>query len=217
MPDPDRTAEAVDDLLDPATSAVERADVTLAVSAARLRDRPAVRALGALSEVADQPPAYAVSGALAALGLLAGRPRLAEAGGRMLLSVTLAIAAKSAVKAVVARTRPWKAIDEGHYEVRALGPVEGPWNSFPSGHAADAVAMARALARAVPEAAGPAYGAAAVVAGVQVPRGAHYPIDVAAGALIGWGAEAVADLAWARARAALGEARPRAGGPGGGR
>ena len=214
MPDPDRTAEAIDDLLDPATGAVERADVALAMKAARLRDVPAIRALGTLSEVADQPPAYAVSGAALALGLLAGRPRLAEAGARMLLSVTLAIAAKSAVKAVVARTRPNKVLDEGHYEVKAMGPNEGPWNSFPSGHTADAVAMARAIARVAPEAAMPAYGAAVVIAGVQVPRGAHYPVDVAAGALVGWGAEAAADWAWTRARPVVAEVLPEARWPG---
>lgn len=203
MAAPDRTAQIVDDALDPATGAVERADVAIAIGAAQHRDAPLVRALGALSEAADQPPAYAISGAVTALGLATGNAALARAGGRMLLAVTLAVAAKTVVKQAVARTRPYKVLDEGRYEVRALGPVEGAWNSFPSGHTADAVAMARALAREVPGAAWPAYGAAAAVALVQVPRGRHYPIDVAAGALIGWGAEALGDLAIRRAGALL--------------
>jgi membrane-associated phospholipid phosphatase len=136
-------------------------------------------------------------GALAlASGIAAGQPRLAEAGGRLLVSVALATAIKSAVKRVVGRTRPYVLADEGRYETQLMGPVEKDWNSFPSGHTADAVAAARAVARVFPEARPYAYGAAAAIAAIQIPRCAHYPSDVTAGALVGLAAEAVADRAW---------------------
>jgi hypothetical protein len=47
------------------------------------------------------------------------------------------------------------------------------------------VAAARALARAYPDLALPIWGAAALIALVQLPAAAHYPSDIAAGALIG--------------------------------
>ena len=64
---------------------------------------------------------------------------------------------------------------------------------FPSGHTAGAVAVARACARHYPPARAPAYAWAAGVAAAQVPRCAHYPSDVAGGALVGLAAEAAAD------------------------
>ncbi|MDB5511269.1 MAG: phosphatase family protein [Enterovirga sp.] len=124
-------------------------------------------------------------------GLALKRPKVAEAGARMLGSVLLATALKSAVKRLVSRTRPNVLLDEGIYAVEPLGPDEGPWHSFPSGHTADATAMARALARVYPGATLPAYGAALAIGAVQVPRGAHYPVDVAAGLVVGAAAEAI--------------------------
>ena len=53
------------------------------------------------------------------------------------------------------------------------------------------MALARAVARCWPRARPWAYAGAAAVGMVQVPRGAHYPSDVLAGALIGVAAEAV--------------------------
>ena len=190
MTTPDRIAEAVDEAT--GTRAVEKADVRLAMAAARQRDHPAARALGHLSEVADQPPALALGGAAMLLGWAAGDRRLAATGARALLAVALATAAKSAVKLAVARTRPSHAIEGGAYEARLLGPQEGPWKSFPSGHTADAVAAAHAVARGYPGAAGAAWGLAGAIGAAQVARAAHYPMDVAAGALLGWAAGAAA-------------------------
>lgn len=193
LPGPDRTAEVLDSVLD--SNVVERADVVVAATLGQWRDAPVVRAAGWASEVADQPPMFALSAATLALGLAAGDRRLAATGGRMLAAVALATGVKAAIKAVVARTRPHKALDEGRYEASLMGPNEGPWNSFPSGHTADAVAAARVVARAYPGGAGPAYAAAAAIAAIQVPRGAHYPIDVAAGAVVGWAAEEAVERA----------------------
>jgi membrane-associated phospholipid phosphatase len=138
----------------PTAEAVEKADVDAAAHLARHRHHPLVRAAGALSEVADQPPLLAGCGAVLAYGILAGNARAARAGAGMLASVVVATAMKGAVKKLVSRTRPNVLLDEGHYEVQALGPDEGPWHSFPSGHTAGAVAAARALARVYPRLAG---------------------------------------------------------------
>jgi len=144
-----------------------------------------------MSEVGDQPPLLAVSGVALAYGLLAGDRRAARAGARMLGSLILASGLKTGLKHLLARTRPNVLLDDGKYEVEPFGPDEGPWHSFPSGHTAGCVAVARAVGRVYPGARMAAYGGAAVVALAQVPRGAHYPADVIAGALVGLAAEAI--------------------------
>ena len=178
----------------PATGTrAEDADVALAARLAGQKDHPAMRALGALSQVGDQPPLFALCSAVVAYGFVAGDRRATIAGARMLGSFLVATWIKSGLKRLVSRTRPNVLLDEGRYEVRPLGPDEGPWHSFPSGHTAGSVAVARAVARVYSEARAPAYGAAAAIALIQLPRGAHYPSDVAAGVLIGLGAEAAID------------------------
>lgn len=172
---------------------VEEADIAVAEAAAPLQDHPVTQALGEASEVADQPPMFALGALVLAGGLLAGRPRVTEAGLRLLASVGLATAIKSGMKEVFARTRPYVLANEGRYERELMGPVEKDWNSFPSGHTADAVAAARAVARVEPGLRGAAYAGAAAIAAIQIPRCAHYPTDIAAGALVGLVAEAVAD------------------------
>lgn len=178
--------------------AVEEADLAVAAQAAEVRRHPVTRALGQLSEIADQPPMLALGALVLAGGLASGQRRVAEAGGRLLASVALATAVKTAVKTLVVRTRPHVLADGGPYETGWLGAVDGPHSSFPSGHTADAVAAARAVARVYPEVRLPAYAAAAAVAAIQIPRCAHYPSDVTAGALVGLTAEALVDQIWSR-------------------
>lgn len=178
-----------------AGSRIEEADVAIAAQLAKHKDHPAVRTLGALSEVGDQWPLVALSGALLSFGLLAKDRRSVRAGARMVASLAVATAVKTGLKTLVARTRPNVLLEEGRYEVELLGPDGGRWHSFPSGHTAGSVSVARALSRVYPEARPAAYAGAAAVALVQIPRGAHYPADVAAGALIGLAAEAVVDAA----------------------
>jgi membrane-associated phospholipid phosphatase len=175
--------------------AAEEADVALAAHLAGHRDHPAVRALGTLSEIGDQPPLLALSGAVLAYGLLSGNRRVAGAGARMLGSLILATCIKTGLKHLVGRTRPNVLLDEGHYAVEPFGPDEGPWHSFPSGHTAGSVAVARAIGRVYPAARPVAYGGAAAVGLIQIPRGAHYPADVVAGALVGVVAEAAVNRA----------------------
>ena len=174
----------------------EQLDVAVGRDLGRHRGHPAIRAAAALTELADQPPLLALSGAVVLAGLATGDARLAKAGGRMLASVAIATLIKGAVKRTLSRTRPNVLLDQGRYEVRALGPDEGPWHSFPSGHTAGAVAAAHALAGVYPEARLPAYAGAAAVAAALVPSARHYPADVAAGAAIGLASAALTDLIW---------------------
>jgi membrane-associated phospholipid phosphatase len=173
-----------------ASSEAEEADVALATHLAKHKDHPLVRGLGTMSEVGDQPPLLVISGAVLAYGVLARNKRVAGTGARMLGSLILATWIKTGLKRLVARTRPNLLLDEGRYELKPFGPDEGPWHSFPSGHTAGSVAVARAVVRAYPQAQTAAYAGAAAVALVQIPRGAHYPADVVVGAAVGVIAEA---------------------------
>lgn len=188
--DPGRNDGAAD-RAEPAT-AVEEADIALSERVADARHNPAVRALGTLAEIGDQPPLLALCAGTLAAGLVTRRKRVAVAGARMLLSFTIATVIKATVKRSVSRTRPKVLLDEGVYDVQPLGPDKGDWHSFPSGHTAGSLAVARALARTIPEAALPAYAAAAAIAAVQVPTARHFASDVAAGAMIGLAADALA-------------------------
>ena len=141
MDDTDNTASAesiIDDL--------HEADVDLAVDAGQLRHTTFMAVAGPLSEIADQPPAFTLATAAMIGGIVTGRPRLARTGARVLASLAVATWIKATIKSKVVRTRPYKLLDEGHYETGLDGPDEGPYNSFPSGHTANAVAAARAIA-----------------------------------------------------------------------
>ncbi len=177
---------------------VEKADLVVAEQAAEVRHHPVTRAMGHLSEVADQPPMLTLGALVLAGGLATGQRRLAETGVRLLASVALTTAVKTVVKRVVVRTRPHVLADGGCYETGLLGATDGPHSSFPSGHTADAVAAARAVVRVYPETQVPAYAGAAAIGMIQIPRCAHYPSDITAGALVGLAAEAIVDQVWSR-------------------
>lgn len=177
-----------------ALRAIERADIAVARRAGSLRDQPTVKAAGAVSEMADQPPLIALSLATLAMGLLLRRPTVALAGARMLAAHAAATGLKTAVKRSVDRTRPFVLTEEGRYVVRKARRDSARYNSFPSGHTAGAVAVAQATARTLPRAAGPARVWAAATGAIQVPRGAHFPSDVVAGAAIGLVADGLVRL-----------------------
>lgn len=183
---------------------LHEADVTLSVEAGQLRDHPAVETLGFLSEISDQPPAFTLAAAATVAGILTRRSRLAEGGARALASLWLATQIKGRIKSAVVRTRPHKLLEEGHYETGVNGPDEHDYNSFPSGHTADAVAAARAMGRVAPRAKGPLLAAAGIVGLVQVPRAKHHLTDVVAGAIVGLVAEAAVHAVFEAVRA-----RPR--------
>jgi membrane-associated phospholipid phosphatase len=174
-------------------AAIEKADVAVARTFLPLQDNPAVRAASWIASVGDQPPLQALSWTLLASGLVSGNRRLARAGGRMVLAHLAATAAKNFVKHRVDRTRP-HVLTERAYKMKKGKGREKEVTSFPSGHTAGAVAAAFAFAREYPEYAAAAHSAAGAVAIAQIPRCAHYPSDVGAGAAIGFASERFSDF-----------------------
>lgn len=187
-----------------AVQAVEKADRRIVHRASSYRDVPIVRLLGKVGELGDQPPMVALCGATIFGGLVRRDGALVATGVRMLAAHAVATGIKHVIKRSVDRTRPHLLVEEGRYETGPGRRDEGAFSSFPSGHTAGAVAVARAVARDVPTGAWPAYAGAAVIAGVQVPRCHHFPSDIGAGAVIGWAAEAA--VSWGYDRLGLGDA-----------
>ncbi|MCC0808436.1 phosphatase PAP2 family protein [Methylobacterium sp. W2] len=175
----------------PATAAsrFEAADVTYGLKLAGAKDHPAVRALGLASEIGSWKSLLALSAGTLALGIVKRDRRLAEAGRHMLQAGIVASVVKTSLKRTVHRTRPNVLMDEGVYARGWPGTSNGPWQSFPSGHSALSAAVACAAVRSYPDVRSAAYVAAAGVVAAQVLRGAHFPADVLAGAVIGVAAE----------------------------
>jgi membrane-associated phospholipid phosphatase len=184
--DPDHLAGKSHDASD-----LEKADVELGTKLARHRDHPLAKAAGKASKIGDQGPLYAISAGLLIIGLAARDRRLARSGISMLGAIGAADLSKRLVKALVRRTRPHVLLDENRYETDTGGSVRKPEQSFPSGHTACSVAAARGLSRDYSQA-GVAAGIAAVAIGIsRVAKGAHWPLDIVGGAVIGLMAEAV--------------------------
>lgn len=177
-----------------AAKAVNKADRAVTHKAAGARDHPLVAALGTLSEAADQPPLIALGVGTILLGAVLRRPTMLRSGVRMLAAELIATGLKHGVKRTIDRTRPERAIATGRHTFARGDSDEHDESSFPSGHTAGAVAVARAVAHEVPGVALPAYAAAGAVGAVQMPRGKHYVLDTVAGAAIGYVAEAGAGL-----------------------
>jgi len=173
-----------------------KADAAVAKASARHRDSAVVAAVSRLSEVGDQPQLRTISGGFIVAGLLARRRDYLRAGVRMLLAHELATGIKNFIKARVDRTRPRAASGRRQSQARLGKRTEKAHTSFPSGHTAGAVAVAEAYAREFPEHRGRARLAATAVGLAQIPRCAHYPTDVGAGAVIGLVAEAAVAKLW---------------------
>ncbi|MDB5714733.1 MAG: phosphatase family protein [Sphingomonadales bacterium] len=173
---------------------VEKLDRKVARVAGSKRDTPIVKAVGTISDLADQPPLITISTLTIAAGVVVGRDRLVRTGVRMLASHLLATQMKSFVKHRVDRTRPFVILRGDEYHARKGTSHAKRENSFPSGHTAGAVAVARAVARDFPASAPIGYTAAATAAAVQLPRAAHFASDVLVGAMIGLAAEALVAL-----------------------
>ena len=163
-------------------------------------DTPSMRALDLFSTLGDQPELRLIAGSLLVVGTMASNDRLVRAGARMLVAHEAATVVKDLVKMNVDRTRP-RSADKGDTKRPKKGHhTAKEKTSFPSGHSAGAIAAARAFSREFPEYGAAAMAGAALVAALQVPRCAHYPTDVAAGALIGLVVEGITSAAWDAAR-----------------
>ena len=198
-----------------AARTAHQVDRKLSKEAAKARDTPAVRIAAAVGEVADQPPLIAISAATIVLGAALRRPVVARTGVRMLASHLIATGIKTAIKRRIDRTRPAAAHDGEGYALKPGGDHGHDLASFPSGHTAGAVAVARALARDVPESATLGAVAAGAVAAIQLPNAKHYASDVAAGAAIGVVGEWLASAGMAFAVRAWRAREARAGRGGG--
>ncbi len=171
----------------------EEIDTAVADALVPLRDNRAVHALGTASDLSDQEPIYAAAAATLVTAALLRDGRTWRAGTRILAVHLLATALRGVVKAMVDRTRPEAAVRRGEYVLQKGRHRDSDFNSFPSGHTAGAVAVARAIGRDYPGARGPGMALAAVAGGAQVVRSRHFVSDVVAGAVIGWVAEALID------------------------
>lgn len=179
-----------------AADAVLEADGELAAEAAKHRDTAAVRAMGWASDLGDQPQMRILSALVIGGGLATRNPRLLRAGLRMLIAHEAATLAKDQIKTRVDRTRPRSADTERQSKPKPGTHTGREVSSFPSGHSAGAMAVARAFVREFPEHRLPALAVAAAVAGAQIPRCAHYGSDVAAGVMLGIAAEVVTNRVW---------------------
>jgi undecaprenyl-diphosphatase len=96
-------------------------------------------------------------------------------------TVTTALAVE-ALKVTLGRARPYVPGENGRF----TGPkLSGEYHSMPSGHTANAFAMATVLADRYPEGAGLFYTLAGLVGASRIALGVHWPSDVVAGAAIG--------------------------------
>jgi undecaprenyl-diphosphatase len=177
---------------------LERADVIVADRLLPFAERGLVKAIGTVSDLSDQEPLYAAAAAVIGTGARLRDRRTFETGLRMLAAHLLATAVRGMVKGAIDRTRPLAAAERGRYELAEGQRHESDFNSFPSGHTAGAVAVARLLARRHPNTRGVALGLAAASAAAQILRSKHYISDVVAGAAVGWIAEELTHALMAR-------------------
>ncbi len=181
-----------------AAKSVEQADRDVTLKAAEHRDRPVVKAVGFLAEIGDQPQLVATSIGTTVIGLIARRPDMIRGGVRMLAAHAAATFVKSAIKSSIDRTRPEKAIEDGKARFEPGDSDDHEQTSFPSGHTAGAVAVARAAARDIDGAGAPAAVITGMVAAAQPINGKHYLSDLVVGAAVGWIAEALVSAVFDR-------------------
>lgn len=181
-------------------SKVEKLDALAAAKLGRLKNKPTMAPLVVWGELADQPPLAALSAAVGLYGLVRGDERALRTGLRMGLSLAVATAIKTAIKHSVDRTRPRVLVTSGKYASGRGEHNESDYNSFPSGHSAGAIAIARSITREYPDSAPLAYTGAAAAGVAQLVMRRHYPTDVAIGFLVGTLGEKIIDHAFNAAR-----------------
>lgn len=183
---------------DSATTEVEQADIELGKKIASKRHHPAVKAAAKAGKLGDQGPLYALSSGILIVGVAARDRRVTDCALAMLAAIAAADLGKRIVKRLVRRTRPHVLLDHGHYDADTGGSGDKEEQSFPSGHTACTVAAARALSRHFPETIAAAGAATAAIGLSRIAEGKHWPLDVAAGAVIGLAAEKLAAVIYER-------------------
>ena len=131
---------------------------------------------------------------LAVIAAWRWRGQAVMAAWRVALAIALATLATDAIlKPLFDRDRPFVVAPE----TRVIGP-RSAGQSFPSGHAADAVAGACAVSLLWPKRRRLWWALAALICLSRLYLGVHYPTDVAGGALVGWGCAylATAGVGW---------------------
>jgi undecaprenyl-diphosphatase len=145
--------------------------------------------------------------ALSLLMLLVGaklkRADVKLAGWQTLAAHGIVAVLSNLIKHVVGRPRP-KFIHTGTVD---LSPFGGSgWDSFPSGHATSAVAIAAVLAVRFPRGRWIFIGAAAAIAASRIIRGSHFLTDTVGGAALGWLMGTIAAHPWREWRSSLASA-----------
>lgn len=119
---------------------------------------------------------------LSGIGVWKGREKLKTVGARALIALVASAAAVTVIKHGVGRARP-RLMDQG---ILHWGPsLQIGFDSFPSGHATSAFAMAAVLSFYYPAYRWIWYSTAVLVAFTRVYIGAHFVTDVLAGAALG--------------------------------
>lgn len=103
---------------------------------------------------------------------------------KAMLAAVLAYGVRWVIGTVVGRPRPFAALSEVHQ----LVPMDHLYNSFPSGHASLAFALAFVVWRQDRDWGMAFLILAALVALGRVFVGVHYPLDILGGAVVGWAA-----------------------------
>jgi membrane-associated phospholipid phosphatase len=126
----------------------------------------------------------AAAGGIFVTGLLTHNDHATATGIRSAEASVDSVLLYAALKAVLARQRPYSGVGEGRF-------FSGNWSngSFPSGHSALAWTLASVMAHEYPN--WPVrlltYGVATAVSTARVTGGVHFPADVFSGAVIGFG------------------------------
>ncbi len=126
----------------------------------------------------------AAAGGILVTGLITHDEHAIDTGIRSAEASVDSVILYAALKAVLARQRPYTGQGEGKF-------FSGNWTngSFPSGHAAFAWTLASVMAHEYPN--WPvrllAYGVATAVSTTRVTGGVHFPSDVFSGSVIGYG------------------------------
>ena len=166
--------------------------------------------LAQLSDIGDRlgkgESLVIVSLVLLAVGYGLKHPQWKDAGWQSFIAHGLAALSANILKHVIGRPRP-KFMHAGNLE---FSPASGSgWDSFPSGHAAAAFAVATVLATKFPRARWPILATAVAVAASRIIRGSHFLTDVAGGTALGCVMGMIASHPWREWRSSVGIAVSR--------